>query len=262
MDPYLEHPAIFPGLHNMFIAVMSECLQAALPPPYFAEIGERVWVEVSQRFIEPDASVILNEPRSGAIATRVATAETPHRPIVVTVPHDERHEPFVEIRVAGDHGERLVTAIGLLSPSNKTPGERGREHYLKKQRELIESTTHLVEIDLLRGGTHTTAVPFDLLTAKVGVVDYHVSIHRFDRFEDYLVYPIALNERLPEIAIPLLPGDPEVSIDLQVVFDRSYDTGPYHRRIAYTETALVSALTRDQAEWAGRLIRERGEQRS
>lgn len=50
MDPYLESTALFPGLHNRPIGLMSESLQAILPSPYFAEIGERVRVEVSQRF--------------------------------------------------------------------------------------------------------------------------------------------------------------------------------------------------------------------
>src|SRR3989442_1271435 len=121
MDPYLEHPNLFPGLHNRLVAVLSESLQAKLPPPYFAEIGERVC-----------------------------------------------------------------------------------ELYLRKQRELLDSPVPLVEIALLRGGMHTPAVPLDRLVAQVGAFDYQVSIHRFDRFEDFLVYPIRLEERLPEIAIPLL----------------------------------------------------------
>jgi hypothetical protein len=202
MDPFLEDPAVFPGLHNRFIAVLSEFLQGALPAPYFAEIGERVWVEVSQRFIEPDASVLRREPGSGVPGGAVVTAGTRSRPVVVTVPHDERREPFVEIRTPGDGAERLVTAIELLSPSNKTPGQRGRERYLRKQRESLDSPAHLVEIDLLRGGVHSTAVPLDRLSAQVGAFDYHVSVHRSDRFEDFLVYPVPLDERLPGIGIP------------------------------------------------------------
>jgi hypothetical protein len=251
MDPYLEHPTIFPGLHNRLIAGLSEALQAALPPPYFAEIGERVWVEVSQRYIEPDASIFRGGP---ADQGAVAALPTRSRPVVVTVPHDERREPRIEIRTAGGEEERLVTAIEVLSPTNKTPGARGRELYLRKQRELLDSSTHLVEIDLLRGGPHTTAVPFDFLRGAVGAFDYHVSIHRSDRLEDFLVYPIRLPEPLPEIAIPLLPGDPEAAIDLQAVFDRAYDVGPYRRRIRYAEAELVPPLTPEYQAWAEALL--------
>jgi hypothetical protein len=43
------------------------------------------------------------------------------------------------------------------------------------------------------------------------------------------LYPIRLEDRLPPIAIPLLPGDPSVTLDLQSVCDRCYDAGPYAR---------------------------------
>lgn len=44
MDPYLEHPDIFPGLHDGLIAYLRESLQPLLPPPYHADIGRRTWV--------------------------------------------------------------------------------------------------------------------------------------------------------------------------------------------------------------------------
>jgi hypothetical protein len=253
MDPYLEHPSVFPGLLNRLIAVLSEALQAALPAPYYAEIGERVWVEVSQRFIEPDAGVFHRGPGDAGVAV-ARPGRT--RPVVVTVPHDERREPRVEILVPGGEGERLVTAIEVLSPSNKSPGERGRELYLRKQREVLDSPAHLVEIDLIRGGTHTTAVPLDRLSEQVGPFDYHVSVHRAERFEDFFVYPVRLDERLPEVDIPLLPGDPDVPVDLQAIFARAYDTGPYRRRVRYAETAPVPPLRPELREWAAGLIRD------
>jgi hypothetical protein len=168
----------------------------------------------------------------------------------VTVPHDERREPYLEIRATGQDGERLVTAVEILGPSNKTPGERGREIYLREQREILESRTPLIEIDLLRGGRHTTAVPLDRLREAAGPCDYHVSIHRSDRFEDFLVYPFRLPDPLPEIAVPLLPGDPDVAVDLQKLFDRAYDVGPCGRRGRYRETTPVPPLPDEYRDWA------------
>jgi hypothetical protein len=262
MDPYLEHPAVFPGLHSRLITALSESLQDKLPPPYYAEIGERVWVEVSQRFIEPDATVLRRdegrEPGAGPVAT--AASRSRSRSVLVTVPHDERREPYVEILCPGpgDGSERLVTALELLSPTNKTNGERGRDLYLRKQRELLESTAHLVEIDLLRGGVHTTAVPLEQLSAQVGPFDYHISVHRADRFEQFLIYPVRLDEPLPEVAVPLLAGDPDVLIDLQALFDHVYDTGPYRRRIRYAESHPIPPLRPDLSEWAARIVANRG----
>lgn len=57
--------------------------------------------------------------------------------------------------------------------------------------------------------------------------------------ETFFVCPIHLEDRLPVIGIPLLPGDPEASIDLQAVFDRCYDAGPYCREISYGEGAVI-----------------------
>lgn len=257
MDPFLEDPVIFPGFHDRLIIYLSEALQPLLPEPYFAETGERVWVEVTSRYIGPDVHVLRpngpavgEEPSGGG----VALAAPPHiRPVVVTVPHDERRESRVEIYA--QHGERLVTTIEMLSPTNKTPGEHGRDLYLRKQREVLDSKTNLVEIDLLRGGVHTTAVPHNLALERTGPFDYHVCIHRFDNLEDYFVYPIQLAERLPALAIPLLPGDPDVTIDLQAVFERCYDTGPYRRRIRYNETEPAPPLRPDQTVWAKELLR-------
>src|SRR5438270_61078 len=126
-----------------------------------------------------------------------------------------------------------ATTHGTLRPANKTPGNPGRDSYRDKQREILAGPTHLIEIDLLRGGAHATAVPRDLAVARAGEFDYHVCVHRFDRPNLCFLYPIRLEQRLPNIAIPLLPGDPDVPLSLQAVFDRAYDEGPYSRVIDY-----------------------------
>jgi len=261
MDPFLESPVVFPGFHTRFANGISDFLQERLPPPYYADVSDRVWVEISQRRIEPDVNVLRAEEPSGlplpnggdeAVATKTRT-----KPVVVTVPYDERRETVVEIYARRDE-ERLVTSIEVLSHSNKTPGEQGRELYLRKQREVLNGRVHLVEIDLLRVGQHTTAVPLAYLVQKTGPFDYHVCIHHFDNLEDYFIYPFLLADRLPEIAVPLLPGDAPVSLDLQAVFDRCYETGPYRRRLRYAESPLVPPLRSEQAEWVNGLLREKG----
>lgn len=176
---------------------------------------------------------------------------------MVSVPHDERRETFVEIRKREDRGERVVTAVEVLSPGNKTPGEHGRDLYLRKQRELIDGDIHLVEIDLLRSGVHTIAAPRDLIAEEAGPFDYLVSVHRFDHFEEFEVYPILLEDRLPEVAFPLLPGDPDVAIDLQAALDRCYETGPYRGNVGYGEEPLVPPLSAERTTWAAQLIEER-----
>jgi hypothetical protein len=255
MDPWLEAPDLFPGFHDRFVTYASEALQTHLPAPYYADIRDRIWVEFSRRQIGPDVTVLRRDPEieafpeetEGGVAVAIAV-ETLTRPVVVTVPHDEFHESFLQIYHGED--ERLVASIEVLSPTNKTPGAKGRDLYLRKQQEILDSQTHLIEIDLLRGGEHATAVPLEFALPKTGRFDYHVCVHRFDNLEDFFVYPIRLAQRLPKIAIPLLPGDPDVPLDLQAVFQRAYETGPYHRRLRYLESEPVPPLTPEQQAWA------------
>jgi len=253
MDPYLESPEIFPDFHDSMITYLRATLQASLPAPYFAALGRRIWIEVSRRSVGPDVEV---RRTSGPSARRtepdgaVAIADQPvARPVVVKVAHDEFREPFVEIYARHDTGKRLVTSIEVLSLSNKTPGEHGRDLYVRKQKELLGSQVHLVEIDLLRGGEHVTAVPLDLARDACGAFDYHVSVHHFDDFETFFVYPIRLEDHLPSLAIPLLPGDPSVTINLQSVVNRCYDEGPYLREIRYGADAVIPPLRADQTAW-------------
>jgi hypothetical protein len=254
MDPFLERPDVFSGLHDGLITYLREALQPILPSPYYADMGRRAWIEVSERYIGPDVNLLHRQNRGaglkggdGGVATASRTAT---RPLVIHVPHDERREPFVEIYAGRGRDRRLVTSIEILSPSNKKPGEEGRDLYLRKQRELLNCKVHLVEIDLLRGGEHTTAVPHDRLVAKAGPWDYHVCVHPFDDWEDYIVYAIQLAEPLPVVSVPLLPGDGAVAVDLQAVFTRSYDTGPYAREIDYLRDRPVPPLAPKQARWA------------
>ena len=261
MDPYLEHPHFFHGLHDRFVVGMSDFLQPRLPESYFAEISERVWVEVTRRYVEPDVDVLrLNgggkkpEPAEGGVAV---LAPMNRQPVLVQVPHDERKEWRVDI-FARREKEELVTSIEVLSLANKTPGTQARKLYRQKQREVLGSDTNLVEIDLLRGGRHTTAVPLDRAVERAGPFDYHICVHPFDRVENFYVYAIKLEDRLPELAVPLSRGEPPIVVDLQAVFDHCYDSGPYHRRIRYAEITPVPPLRPEHAEWATRLLKEKG----
>lgn len=260
MDPFLEDPALFLDFHDSLVTYLREYLQASLPEPYFAATGQRVWIETSRRTIGPDVSVVHTPAnstlRTGGVAVAVPSAG---RHVVVHVPHDELRQPFLEIFAGRRQDRRLVTTIEVLSPSNKLPGEQGRELYLRKQRELRAARAHLVEIDLLRAGQHTTSVPLDAAVAQAGAFDYHVCAHRFDRLEDFEFYPIQLDDRLPVISVPLLPEDPAVEVDLQAVFDRCYDAGPYTREIDYRRDPIIPPLRGELLTWVRSLLHRTGD---
>lgn len=258
MDPYLEHPEFFPDFHDRFITELNNELQPRLPPAYFAITGSRVWVEYSERILEPDLGVVRSPDRPTSAGNGAATAVVVSiRPVVVQVPNDETRETYLEIHTV--QGERrLVTMLEVLSPSNKTSGKEGRDLYLKKQRQVLSSKAHLLEIDLLRGGMHTTAVPRDAAVAVTGPFHYHVCLRRFYELGRFYVYPIRLDERLPQIEVPLLPGDSPVTVDLQAVFARCYDNGPYRHLSPYTAHPPDPPLSAEQATWANELLRSKG----
>jgi hypothetical protein len=261
MDPYLENPDWFPCLHDSLIVLFMESLQSRLPETYYAQSSQRVWLEYTHRHIEPDVELVRSsrETRRRNRGGGVALAEVrPKEPVVVhveTIEHGPFKEFYLEVRRREGKRVRIVTSIEVLSPSNKTKGNPGREEYLAKQKEVLSGETHLVEIELLRGGSHTSAVPKDLAGSKAGPFDYHIAIHRFDRPKDFLIYPIRMEERLPAIGIPLLPGDADVPLDLQAAFDRAYEAGPYKREVDYASDRVRPRLRPDQTEWAAMLIK-------
>ncbi|MCI0681199.1 MAG: DUF4058 family protein [Gemmataceae bacterium] len=259
MDPYLEDPELFPDLHDKLIAHIGEALMARLPPPYYAVTGSRIWVEPVRRRVGPD--VRIHRKNGGLVrATAASNGGTAvlTEPVIVTVRHDEVRETFAEIYTGRGKKRRLVTSIEILSPTNKTPGEQGRDLYRQKQAELAASKVNLVEIDLLRGGEHTTAVPREELIDQAGACAYHVCCWRFHRFQEYRVYPIQLDEPLPVLAIPLLPGDPDVPLPLQPLFDQVYDAGPYPRVVDYRDDVPPPPLPAEKRRWLKRRLSEAG----
>lgn len=258
MDPYLEHPVLWPGVHQGLIGNARAALNAILPPQYVADMGERLYIVQPERSIYPDV-LVLEHPSAGAPVeqaaggTAVAVASDP--PWVVTIAPAEMREVFIEILAVADQS-RVVTVIEVLSPSNKTAGSEGRTLYLTKQQENLESQTHLIELDLLHQGEHTAAPPQWKLLER-GRSDYLVSLHRGGQGARYEVWAIPLRQRLPRIHVPLAGGDPDVVLDLQVIFDRCYDEGGYARRLDYRREPPIP-LAGDDAQWADQLLRERG----
>src|SRR5438309_1293272 len=70
---------------------------------------------------------------------------------------EEIRQGYLEIREVS--GGRVVTVIEVVSPANKAAGSRVHQTYLRKQADVLASDANLVEIDLLRRGTHVLAVP-------------------------------------------------------------------------------------------------------
>ena len=170
-DPYLENPNYWRGFHNNFLAYINESLNAQLPPGFAANTEERIYLVQPERLLYPDVALFSRPPaspweapRSGGAATLVADT-----PISLTLMDETIYEPYIEVLALGAE-EKIVTVIELLSPTNKTIDGHGRDSYVRKQEQILQSDVHLLEIDLLRDGIHTIAAPRDILRKKGGVL--------------------------------------------------------------------------------------------
>ncbi len=252
MDPYLEEAAGWQNFHNRLITYLGDALNACLPPGYVALATERVTVEYPgevRRGIAPDVSVI----RHGRGSAHAAVAEF-DPPLLVGVEPVDVIEAGLEIR--DRRGKRLVTAIEVVSPTNKSEAGGGRDSYLKKQREIVASPAHLVEIDLLRQGRWTLAVP-EIVARQASVFEYLVSVSRaYDRGH-FEIYPIRHQDRLPRIAVPLAEEDPDVVANLQTLFEGCYERGRFSDLIDYSRDPSVP-LAREHGGWLEQVLRQAG----
>jgi hypothetical protein len=270
MDPYLEAADIWPDLHDALAGGIRNELNQALPAPYYARLEVRQELGIieepgERQRIVPDVVAVsypLSPPRveggGVAAATRTRREVSPHVELEVLM-EPIRHL-FVEIRDPS-RGHKLITLIEIVSPSNKRSGP-DRAAYETKQREVLTSDASLIELDLLRGGRRVLT---DLGLA--GMIEhlkprpaYVVLVNRAWRRRGGVVacqvFPVGLREPLPCISVPLKEGEAEVLLDLQDIFDRAYDTGPYRRgAVDYAGPVPAPALDDKDAAWAAELTR-------
>jgi Protein of unknown function (DUF4058) len=199
MDPYLEHPGMWPEVHHRLISAIADALEQALSLDYRVAIEKR--------------STSPEEVKEGYLEIRdIATGEA------VTTIEVSAHKP--------------------------------------KPQTVLGSQTHLVEIDLLRGGEamvgQVAASDYRILVSRWSPTDHRSSASR-PRAE---LYAFNLEEPIPIVGIPLKSGDAEVALDLQTLLAKIYDRARYTLTIDYTQTPTPPLRQTAQA-WAQALIDRR-----
>lgn len=256
MNPYLENPELWPEVHSRLIVAIADAIAPALLPNYYVAIEKRIYLTAPVDNVLvgiPDVSVVSQGERtaqeSDRNATSTATLSKPDEPQTVTVPlAEEVQERYLEIR---DTKTRMVvTTIELLSPKNKRLGE-GREAYLRKRQRILTSDTHLVEIDLLRGGK---PMPMQGVTQ---LKDYRILISRSDVRPQAQLYTFNLQDAIPKIELPLKAGENSPIVELKPILDGVYDRGGYRFRIDYGQQTIPT-LSMDKVAWVNTLLAERG----
>ncbi|MFM9959720.1 MAG: DUF4058 family protein [Planctomycetaceae bacterium] len=252
MNPYLQQR--WGDFHTRFTVAMSDAINQSLPSDLEARIEESITVDFAdeRRTIYPDVNV-FEQCSGSSVATAMATASTVSvaEPTFVRLrddPRTERHIEILDLKTGG----RVITAIELLSPANKS--SEGREAYRKKQAEFIAARVNLVEIDLIRGGHFVLAMPERKLPRKCHT-PYLINIRRATRRDEAALHPITLREPLPNIRIPLRPTDSDIVLQLQPLVDECYERGRY--RLNYQQPP-DPPLTTEEDAWVDQLLRERG----
>lgn len=265
MDPWLESADIWPDFHDSFASEIRAYLNQTLPPPYYARLEMRPEIGVIddengsayRRAIVPDVSVVeanRSAETSSNVGFAMAGPRTEISPCIeVVVPDEAGRHLSVEVRDSR-RGHRLVTFIEVLSPANKTPGP-DRRSYLKKHQEVFESDASLIEIDLLRAGLRTLRnLHLEDEVAKRRPADYLVLVNtgwsRLSGSGAWRIFPVSLRAVLPVVPVPLREGEAEVPLDLQHVFRRAYDSGPYRRGAIDYGSPAHPPLSDEDAGWA------------
>jgi hypothetical protein len=247
MDPYLEEPARWGGVHSRLINSISDFLADMVAPHFIVDIEERVYItspdEPARWAVVPDIYVVTKpQAEQQVLAPEQITAPTLVDPVYPV----EIRDRYLEIR--DTRNQEVITTIEILSPSNKTTGEQMRDAFYRKREAVMRSTTHWIEIDLLRAGERPAEV--------TGKSDYYALLKRGGEPGPFEVWYFDLRDRLPIIAVPLRPPFPAIALDLQSIFEQVYKRAHYAESVDYTRTPPAPRLPPAERAWLAERIRQ------
>lgn len=252
MDPYLEQH--WGDVHTSLMVYMRDQISEQLPGDLQARVEESITVDEEKytRSIYPDVRVVQERDGPGSLLDAATPTVAVAEPRLIRVPDESPTQRHLEIVDSGS-GNRVVTAIEVLSPGNKI-GKLGREAYLDKQLEYRRGRVNLVEIDLIRTGHFIVAAPEHAFDSK-DRTPYIICIRRSSRPTVAEVIGVPFRERLPNVRIPLRPADADIVLQLQPLLDHCYRSGRYHR-LDYSRP-LDPPLDADDRKWADQLLEAR-----
>ncbi|MBI4600804.1 MAG: DUF4058 family protein [Planctomycetes bacterium] len=155
--------------------------------------------------------------------------------------------PQLSIEIRDVANRRLVTLIEILSPANKY-GDGSRD-YEDRRLEILRTRTHVLEIDLLRGGRRIQ------LAGEQPAGDYFVYLSRIQRRPNTQVWAVTVRDRLPVMPVPLLEADPDVALDLQAAVDACFALVGYERLLDYSGPPPPQRLGESDIPWVDELLR-------
>jgi hypothetical protein len=251
MDPYLE--AHWLDVHTALVAASRRALNERLPEDLIARAEERVAIESDagrSSTLGPDVRVFEGIGLPPSREDRAAVAELAPYHLVALV------EPIIErfIEILDVNGERLVSVIEFVSPSNKRG--KGLEAFVQRREELLSGGVNFIEIDLTRTGDWRALLRPHACPPEA-VALYRAVIRLANDTIGAYLHPFPLRDPLPNVRIPLRDSEKPVELPLGMLLRQEYDYGRYGRTLDYTKVPKPE-LEAEDAEWADRLLREAG----
>ena len=251
MNPYLERPEIWSQVHKWLIILIAQTLNPQLRPKYRVTVEERVYETRGDDSLLvgiPDEVVIKGSTVSNK-SNNIAVATPTTQPQKITLPLTETvKEWYLEVRNV--ETKEVVTVVEIISPKNKRSGE-GRRKYENKRQKILDSLTHLVEIDLLR-----QAQPLPMNGQEI-TSHYRIVISRSSERPQGDLYAFNLPQEIPLFPLPLQTQDQEPQVNLQELLNTLYDQGSYDLVLDYGQDPLPP-LSKDDLTWVNEVLQSRG----
>ncbi len=246
MDPWLEHPALWPDVHNRLIAAIADAMSPLLAPKYFIGLEQRVY-NLSASNLKligmPDLALTTNRP---AGSPSRAAEPVGVGVIEVEVPTGQSvRETYLEVRQVSSSS--VVTVIEILSRVNKL-SKKGRAKYERKRQDIFDTRTNLVEVDLLREGK---PMPYFGPPSRS---DYRILVSRGARRPGAQLYAFGVRNEIPTIPLPLLPEDDEPPMDLGQILHALQDRARYDLLLDYSRPP-EPPLNEADSDWMRGLLR-------
>jgi hypothetical protein len=228
MDPYLEHPEVWPELHSQLISRMQNEMNRQLPDHLVASVYRHVPIRETNG--EGTTHPSSRDPRRGS--------------------------PFLQIEQVPSR--QAVTVMELLTPLTKQKS-RVRAAYLANRKSYHQRKINMVEMDLLRDGERVQeeSAPDDN--------DYFVMVQTFAPHTATATWRFSVRKSLPTISIPVTamalrltsPSEPEnLPLRLQTCFQQAYEGACFDKSVNY-DRPPVPPLRPADAAWAKTLLAKR-----
>lgn len=249
MNPYLEASTFWSAFHSRLIVAIADILSPLLLPKYYIEIETRTYLSTPDDNLLvgiPDAVIFSSQKQKDLQNSSTRTLTTSQPKQVVLPIAEEIKERYLEVREV--ENSSVITVIEVLSPKNKAAGI-GRLTYQQKRQTILRSFTHLIEIDLLRSGK-----PMEIID-QTNETDYRILVSRSHQRPLADLYEFSLQDRIPDILIPLQAEEPEPMLKLQQLIEGIYERGGYHLRIDYQQPPPPPALSLKDRKWLQHLTK-------